>query len=204
MTILQILRLVPAFLIEILAALLRWLTDRPVRAFILALILLSLWLWLALTSARSMAEDRRVQAAQWQGKFATQKAEMLKFGTMVRDARIEAARLDRANIERVRAEWAAQIGKVRHDYSQDLAAARSAVADRMRGRPTGAGSACPTGDSGCAAVPPIPTLSSRPVRAGHAAIVDEGDIDAATVNALRLEYLIAAWKAAAAISVNRP
>jgi hypothetical protein len=203
MTALQLLRFVPALLIELLAQSVRWMAERPVRLVIVGLLLLSAWLWIAGNAARDLADDRRVQAVAWHGKFSEQKAEMLKLVGLVRDARIEAARLDRENVQRVQVEWAATLSEVKHGYQADLAAARAALAQRLRPAGAGTGAASAAGGGSSAAVSSIPTLSSGPVRPGDAAIVDGADLDAVTDNTLRLENLIDAWVRAARINVNR-
>lgn len=180
---------------------LMWLIAKPVRLVIAGLLLVLAVQHVLYLRASDRAEDRRVQAAAWHGKFVAQKAEMQKFIGLVAAARVEAARLDRANIQRVEREWSNVLQEVSHDYSQDLAALRAAIADRLR-KGTGQG---PTGSAGRGAdaqLPGLPTLSTGPVRPGDAAIVDGTDIDASTVNTLRLEHLIKAWNRAASIDVN--
>jgi len=204
MTALQLLRFVPALLIEMLAQSVRWLAERPVRLVIVALLLLSAWLWIAGNAARDLAEHRRIQATTWHGKFAEQKVEMLKLVALVRDARIEAARLDRENVQRVNGQWAAQLSEVKHGYQADLAAARADIALRLRPTSPGPGAASAASSGSGAGVPAIPALSNGPMRPGEAAIVDGADIDTVTDNTLRLEYLIDAWERLARINVNRP
>lgn len=189
---------------DLLGAAVRWLIERPVRLLILALILLSAWLWIGREQARALAEDRRVQAAEWRGKFAAQKAEMGRFVDMVRAARIEAARIDQDNIRRVQAQWTANLAEVKHDYQADLAAARAAVAGRMRQSGAGAGAGGDPGDGAGAVLPALPVLSSGAMRPGEAAIVDGADIDAVTENTVRLEHLIDAWNRAARIAADQP
>lgn len=203
MTMLQLLRFIPAFGVELFAAAIRWLAERPIRFLILALVLLSAWLWIGRESARDLADDRRVQAAAWHAKFVAQKAEMFKLVALVRAARIEAARLDRENVERVQRAWAINLSEVTHDYQADLAVARSVVDGRMR-QASGSGATCDSRGGGDADMFTIPALSTGPVRPGEAAVVDRADIDAVTDNTLRLEHLIDAWKRAASINVNRP
>ncbi|MFC3442566.1 hypothetical protein ACFOKF_15430 [Sphingobium rhizovicinum] len=203
MTALQWLRFVPSLAIELIAQTIRWLAERPIRLLIAALILLSLWLWVMLGMARDLAEDRRVQAAAWHGKFVEQKAEMSKLVALVRAARIEAARLDQDNIRRVQDEWTATLSEVTHDYQTDLAAARALVAERLR-QGSGAGAAGGAGCGGGAGMSGLPALSTGALRPGDAAVVDGADIDAVTENTVRLEHLIDAWKRAASIAVNRP
>jgi len=203
MTMLQLLRFIPAFGIELLAAVIRWLAERPIRFLILALVVLSAWLWITGNAARDLAEHRRHQAFGWRMTFVRQKNEMFKLVALVRAARIEAARLDRENVERVQREWAINLSEVTHDYQADLAAARSAVDGRMR-QASGSGATCDSRGGGAAGVFAIPALSTGALRPGEAAVVDRADIDAVTDNTLRLEYLIDAWKRAASIDVNRP
>jgi len=199
----MILRFLLGLAVELVGGTARWLAERPVRILIAALLLACAWLTLARGMALDLAEDRRVQAAAWHGRFRDQKAEMRKLIGLMRAARIEAARLDRANVERVRAAWAAHLEKVSHDYEAELGAERAAVADRLRGE-TGSRADCAIRDGGDTQLPAVPVLSDRPLRPGEAAIVDAADIDACTVNTLRLEHLVDAWNGAASIAVNRP
>lgn len=178
-----------------------WLLERPVRIIIVALVMVAALLWIGRGRARDLAADRAVQAAAWHGKFTAQKAEMAKLVALVRAARIEAARIDQANIARVRAEWTVHLSEVTHDYQTDLAAGRAAVAQRLRAKPSAASH--PGGGTG-AAMSALPTLSIGPVRPGDAAIVGGADIDACTVNTLRLEHLTDAWERAASINLSAP
>lgn len=187
--------------VTLLARAVGWVADRPLRMLIVALVLLFLWLSFAVDQARDLAEDRRVQAAAWQAKFVEQRAEMRKFEGLVRDARIEAARLDRENDARVRAEWTAQLSEVKHGYQVDLASARARLSQRMRGDASTGGTRL-AGDVGGADLSSLPILSSGPLRPGDAAIVDGADADACTVNTVRLEHLVDAWTRAASINVN--
>lgn len=186
--------------LALLARAFRWLVERPVRLFILLLVLNLLWLSVSLQQARELAQHRQAQAAAWHGKFLGQKAEMQKFVGLVAAARIEAARRDRANAARVAGEWQGHLAEVTYDYRTDLAAARAALAARLRG--AGAGADGGAGGGAGAAVPGLPTLSSGAVRPGGAAIVDAADLDACTVNSLRLTHLIDAWKRAASIDID--
>lgn len=201
MSALQWLRFVSTFGVELAVSLMRWLFERPVRLLILALVLLALWLWIGRGQARDLAADRRQQADAWHGLFVEQKTEMLKFVALVRWARIEAAARDRANVERVRTQWTAQVSEVKNAYEADLAAARAAVDGRMR-QASGTGADGDPGSGGGARMPAFPVLSTGALRPGEAAIVDRADIDAVTDNTLRLEHLIDAWRRAAAIDVN--
>ncbi|SCW61633.1 hypothetical protein SAMN02927924_01681 [Sphingobium faniae] len=193
---------VGAELIGLLGDGIRWLLARPWRMAILILALLCLWLHGQARSARDLADARGVQASSWHAKFVEQKAEMLKFVGMVRDARAEAARKDRENVARVEREWGQVLQEVKNDYQADLANARADLAERLRVSRPGAGAACGSGGGGATDLSVLPFLSSGPLRAGHAAIVDAADIDACTVNTLRVEHLTDAWGRAAAINVN--
>lgn len=200
----MIFRFVMGLAVELLAETVRWLAERPIRIVIVALLAVSVWLYGARGIARDLAEDRQAQAIAWHGKFRDQKAEMLKLVDIITAARIEAQRLDRVNAARVRAEWNAHLEKVSHDYEAELGAVRAAVADRLRdtnGRPR---ADCAIGGRPDAHLSAVPVLSDWPLRAGEAAIVDASDIDACTVNTLRLEHLVDAWGRAASITVNRP
>lgn len=193
-----------AVLRPLVGALLGWLIERPIRLLIAALMLLAAWLWIGREQARALAEDRRIQAAEWHGKFAAQKAEMGKFVGMVRAASIEAARIDRANVQRVQAQWAANLAEVKHDYQADLAAARTAVAGRMRQPGAGTGENSDPGGGAGASLSGLPVLSRGTLRPGDAAIVAGADIDAVTENTVRLEHLIDAWNRAARIAADQP
>ncbi|MDT7533748.1 hypothetical protein OVY48_09960 [Sphingobium sp. SA2] len=195
-------RFIVGFIGELLLALGRWLIERPVRLVILALLLSSVWLWIGRDRARDLAADRRDQAAAWHAKFDAQKAEMLKLVGQVRAARIEAARLDQANIARVQAEWDEDQSEVIHDYQADLAAARDDLAIWMR-RGTGPGATSVAGSGGKPVLPGLPAVPGGTVRAGPTATLDEAEADAVTDNTLRLEHLIDAWSRAAAIDTSR-
>jgi len=190
-----------ALFLDAIFAVFRRVRRNPEAALGLALLLVAAWLWVGRSSARDLAAQRAAQATAWQAKFRSQKMEMEKFVGVVRQARVDAARLDRENADRVQREWAANLGKVKNGYEADLAAARAAVALRLHG-----GNGAPTignsGGGGDAQLSALPVLSTGVVRAGDAAIVDGGDIDASTVNTVRLERLILAWTLAAAIDVN--
>lgn len=201
MTVLQLLRFVPALLVELLAQSVRWLAERPMRMVFVGLLLLSAWLWIAGNAARDLAEDRRVQAAAWHGKFVEQKAEMQKFGALVAAAQAEAIRSDRANKVRVQGETAHTLQEQTHGYEADLAAARADYARWVRDRRAGGDSATDriVGQAGMSAVS---VLSPRALRACPAAALDDAEADAVTDNTLRLERIIAAWNAVSAIDVN--
>jgi hypothetical protein len=176
-----------------------WLFVRPVRLLVFVLLLACLWLWTGRERALALAEHRRIQAANWYAKFIGQRTEMRKFVVKIRTVRAEAARIDRENIARVKREWAARLDEVKYDYAHDLAANRAALARRLSPAPADPGNA---GGGGAAAVSAIPVLSTGPLRAGRTAIVDVADADACTVNTVRLDHLIAAWRSAAAIDPN--
>lgn len=200
----MILRFILGFAVELLAETVRWLAERPIRFLIVALLLCCAWLYVARGLALDLADDRRDLANSWRATFFAQRAEMRKFGDLVVAGRIEAARLDRVNADRVRRVWAATLEEKTHDYQAELGAVRAAVADRLRQAGEGAGAERAGGGGADAQLSGLPVLSSGTVRAGHAAIVDADDIDACTVNTLRLEHLVDAWQRAAAIDVNRP
>ncbi len=189
--------------ITLLSRAVGWVADRPGRMLVVALVLLFLWLCFAVDQARDLAEDRRVQAATWQAKFVEQREEMRKFEGLVREARIEAARLDRENDARVQAEWAAKFSEVKHDYQVDLASARARLSEWLRddARAGGASAVRGGGTAQLSAVSPMP---ARSVRAGDGPALDAADLDAITVNSVRLIGLIEAWDRAASINVNRP
>lgn len=193
--------LLPQLFLRFADTVIDWMVARPVRILIVALVVVAALLWIGRDRARDLAADRAVQAAAWHGKFTAQKAEMAKLVALVRAARVEAARMDQANIARVRAEWTVHLSEVTHDYQTDLAAARAAVAQRLH---AGTGAASHPGGGAGAAMSALPTLSTGPVRPGDAAIVGGADIDACTVNTLRLEHLTDAWERAASIDVSRP
>lgn len=201
MTGFQLLRFMPALLVELLAQSVRWLAERPMRLVLVGLLLLIAWLWIAGNAARDLAEDRRVQAVAWQGKFAEQKVEMLKFGALVAAAQAEAIRSDRANKVRVQGEAAHILQEQLHGYQADLAAARADYARWVHERRAGGeGSAdCVAGQ---AAMSAVSALSSGTLRACPAAALDDAEADAVTDNTLRLERIIAAWGAVSAIDVN--
>lgn len=178
-----------------------WLLERPARAVCFVLILICAFLWQRTEDAVQLAESRRAQAAQWEGKFRAQKAEMGKFKALVDQARADAAAKDRANVARVQQEWAGQLQEVHNDYQADLAAARADLARRLR-EGSGQGAASAASGGGSTDLSGLPVLSARPVRAGGSAIVDAADIDTVTGNTVRLEHLIAAWRRAEKIDVN--
>lgn len=192
-------------IVNLAGSALGWMRRYPVWALCVALALLSAWFWIGRDRARDQAEDRRAQAAAWHSRFVAQKGEMRKLVALVRAARVEAARLDQANITRVQTAWANHLVEVQHDFQNDLARARAAVADRLRERERSGPRA--NSAAGCGAgtgLSCLPTLSTGPLRPGEAAIVDGADIDAATVNTVTLEHLIDAWKRAASIEVSAP
>lgn len=193
--------LLGGFFGEVLPALLRWMWRHPWQMLCIVLALLDIWLWIGRDNARADAVKQKAKAAHWLGQFRAQKREMHKLTVRIRDARIDAARLDQENIARVKREWSAHLQEVTYDYRQDLAAARAAVAVRLRNgaRP---GAVRTDRGGGEAAVPDLPALSTGAMRPGDTAIVDGADIDASTVNTVRLIHLIAAWDKAAAIDVN--
>lgn len=184
-----------------ITAVIGWLVRDLWRAVAVVLALCTFWLWHERDNARELAELRKVQAAEWHGKFVAQKAEMLKFVALVRTARTEAARLDWENIQRVEEHWRAITLEASNDYQADLAAARAVVDQRMRDS-TGARATNGASGGSATAMSGFPALSTGPVRAGNAAIVDRADIDACTVNSLRLARLIMAWERLAAVDVN--
>ncbi|MEO7470203.1 MAG: hypothetical protein ABIV36_24650 [Sphingobium limneticum] len=201
MTVLQLLRFVPALLVELLAQSVRWLAERPVRLVIVGLLLLGVWLWIAGNAARDLAEDRRVQAAAWHGKFAEQKAEMQKFGALVAAAQAEAIRSDRVNKVRVQGEVAYILQEQTHGYQADLAAARADYARWVRERRAG-GEDSADRIVGQAGMSSLSALSPGALRACPEAALDDAEADAVIDNTLRLERIIAAWGAVSAIDVN--
>lgn len=203
MTALQWLRFVSSFGIELLAHSVRWLAERPVRIVILSLALLVGWLWVTGNMARDLAEDRRIQAQRWQGLFVAQKGELRKFGALVAAAQAEAIRADRANKIRVQGEVAHILQEQKHGYQAELAAARADYAEWVRNRRAGSGAVSAadrgTGQTGLFAVS---ALSNGPVWSCPAAALDDSEADAVTDNTLRLERLIASWRALSVIDVN--
>lgn len=178
-----------------------WLLERPMRMLCFVLFLICAFLMQRADDAIQLAEYRKEQAAQWEGKFRAQKAEMLKFKAQVEQARVQAAERDRENIARFQREWSGQLQEVISDYQADLAAARAAAARGMR--PVGgSGADGVAGGGGPAAMSGLSALPGGTVRAGESAIVDAGDIDVCTVGTVRLEHLIAAWRRAEKIDVN--
>ena len=188
-------------LLERLVEALRWLLAKPSRMLIVGLVLIGLVQHIALHRANDLAVSRKDQAAAWHGKFRDQKAEMLKLVDLVRAARIEAARRDQANIARVQREWDANLSEVKHGYTADLAAARTALAEWMR-QGGGARAAGAAGRLGDACLSPVPTLSAGALRPGNTATLDATEAEAVTVNTVRLEHLIDAWGRAASIDPN--
>jgi hypothetical protein len=200
-TILMTLQFLLRLVVTVLAQSVRWLGERPMRMVFVGLLLLSAWLWIAGNTARDLAEDRRIEAAAWQGKFAQQKAEMQKFGALVAAAQAEAIRSDRANKVRVQGEAAHILQEQTHGYQADLAAARADYARWVRDRREGGDSAADRvgGQAGLSAVS---AMSPGALRACPAAALDDAEADAVTDNTLRLERIIAAWGAVSAINVN--
>lgn len=173
----------------------------PLAVLIVVLAISCIWLWHGRDAARDLAELRKVQAAGWQARFRDQKAEMLKFTAMVRQARIDAARLDQANVARVQRQWGATLQEVTNDYQADLAAARARLAGRLQSGAGTPGGGDPS-RGGASQLSAVSAVSGGAVRPGGAAIVDGADLDACTVSVVRLEHLVAAWERAAAIDVN--
>ena len=187
---------------DLLVEIARWLLADVRRLLIISLAILCLWLHGQAKHNGKLAESRRLQAAGWHAKFRNQKSEMLKFIGLVRAARKEAARRDRENIARIEREWSLQLHEVNNGYQADLAAARAELARRLRDARQGTGAISAAGGERATAMPAIPTLSTGPVRAGEAAIVDGADLDVCTANTVTLEHLRDAWKRAASIDVN--
>ncbi len=178
-----------------------WAIAHPWQMLCVVLAVLDVWLWIGRDHARADAGRQKAQAAHWYSLFKAQKREMHTLTVRIRDARVDAARRDRENVARVKREWSHQLQEVSDDYRQNLAAARRTVALRLRGV-AGPGATGVAGGGGQAGMPALPTLSTGAVRPGDAAIVDGADIDACTVNTLRLDQIIRAWNRASAIDVN--
>ena len=143
-------------------------------------------------------------AAKWKQTFIDQRTEFRKLVGLIKEARKEAAKLDRENKERVGRETAAAIERVQANAKNERNRALAALRERLRGDggAGGDGVECrggggPTRLPVLSAVPPGTLFPSRP------AVVDGSDAELCTLNTLNYEALIKAWWGAAAVDVNR-
>lgn len=137
--------------------------------------------------------------ATYKRDLSTVRAEYATFRTTIIDRTAEALRLDRARNARVAAEQTAIIQENSNDYLKARDAELARLRERLRAAPR-----TDPGGGGDARGSPLPVLSEGPVRPSEAAIVDVADAELCTVNTLKLESLIAAWRGVAAIDPNEP
>jgi hypothetical protein len=135
--------------------------------------------------------------ATYKRDLSTVRAEYGAFKTEIVNRTAEALRLDRARNAAVAAEQATAIRKEKDAYLNDRDVELARLRERLRNAPT-----ADPGGGGDAGGSPLPILSAGPVRPGEAAIVDVADAEICTVNTLKLESLIAAWRGVAAIDPN--
>ncbi|BBD98058.1 hypothetical protein SAMIE_1015590 [Sphingobium amiense] len=164
----------------------------PIRPYFAAIALAAvvaggLWVW--------RIDTLRASYKRQLGELRTEYA---AFQTRIIDRTAEALRLDRARNAQVAAEQRAVIQETSNDYLK----ARDAELARLRERLRAIAPQANPGGGGAPGVPALPVLSTGPLRSGEAAIVDVADAEVCTENTLRLESLMAAWNAVAAIDPN--
>ena len=186
-----------------LSALARFARRNPWRACALFLVLCcAICVW-RLDRARDHANAETLRANQAQARFVAQKAGFHKLVGLMKAARKEAARLDRINKQRVKAETDAKIRKVVDDADTERDRDLTALRERLRGGrgPSGDGVECRSG-GGEARLPSLSTLPGETLRLDRAAVVDAHDAELCTINTLRLEALVRAWREVSEVDVN--
>lgn len=116
-------------------------------------------------------------------------------------ARIDAAALDKQNVERVEREFSNQLSEITNENDELHSANRGLIAQRMRSSETRT-AAVSAGSGGETQLPIISELPRRPLRGSTAAIISKADAIICADNHSQLVGMISAWKAVSAIDVN--
>ena len=187
---------------DMLAAALCWAIAHPWQA---GCIVLGLYVaFLHLHTMPSKNHEIAVQsgakniAARW---FVDERRAYHKFIKQVERARIDAAELDRQNVERFKTETTARISEIENENIELRDRNRGLVADRMRRAGVHTASVS-LGSGGTANLPVISDMSGGIVPGTGAAIISESDALICADNYSTLTSLIAAWKVIEAVDVN--